>query len=403
MGTKAKRIFTFLQTSQSLAPLASFRALFGLVMLVSVLRFVAKGWVESLYLEPGFFFTYPGFGWVQPLGNMGTYALFVVMAIGAIGIALGYYYRLSSLLFFLSFTYVELIDQSNYLNHYYFVSLVVFLLIFLPAHQQFSLDARKRRRKKSELPDVGSLVLKNDNEDHWLDESHQDNAFAPRWITMILPIQISLVYVFAGMANIQSEWLLEALPLKIWLPAQNHLPVVGPLLAMPLTAYLFSWIGMFYDLTLPLWLNIRSTRPWAFAMAIAFHSITAMLFPIGMFPWIMLSACILFFPAKSHQKWQQWILQFPLSLKKRIGLASSKRDRDWFKNQSQTSNKASTTAPGVSQIVDSSGSNELKSYKIPYHRVAKPRILIAGVCFWFFLQLAIPLRHCLYPGSLFWT
>jgi hypothetical protein len=44
-----------------IASLVAFRILFGLLMSASMVRFLVKGWVEELYLQPTFFFTYPGF------------------------------------------------------------------------------------------------------------------------------------------------------------------------------------------------------------------------------------------------------------------------------------------------------------------------------------------------------
>src|SRR5680860_1489105 len=118
MVTKA-HIKEIINRPTSMAPLINFRVLFGLILLISLGRFVWNGWIESLYLSPQFHFHYYGFTWIQPLGETGMYLLFAMMGLSALGIILGYFYRFSALVFFLSFTYVELIDLTNYLNHYY--------------------------------------------------------------------------------------------------------------------------------------------------------------------------------------------------------------------------------------------------------------------------------------------
>ncbi|WP_290478140.1 HTTM domain-containing protein, partial [Leeuwenhoekiella sp. UBA1003] len=100
-------ISKYLNQNTEAAPLAVFRILFGLMMLLSIIRFWANGWIKKLYLDPDFHFTYYGFSWVQPLGNF-TYVIFALCALAALGIALGYRYRWSVLVFFLSFTYIEL-------------------------------------------------------------------------------------------------------------------------------------------------------------------------------------------------------------------------------------------------------------------------------------------------------
>jgi uncharacterized membrane protein YphA (DoxX/SURF4 family) len=116
---KVKR---YLSNQTSIAPLVTLRVLFGFIMAASIVRFVARGWVYDLYIKPKFFFSYYGFEWIRPLSGEAMYVIFAIMLVAALGIMLGYFYRVSAIIFFLIFTYVELIDKTNYLNHYYFVS-----------------------------------------------------------------------------------------------------------------------------------------------------------------------------------------------------------------------------------------------------------------------------------------
>lgn len=134
----------YLQKYTSAAPLAVFRILFGFMILASIIRFWNKGWIEELYIKPLHFFPYYGFEFVKPLGE-NTYLLFAICGICALLVALGFLYRWAAAGLFLSFTYIELIDKSTYLNHYYFVSLICFLLIFLPAHVCFSVDSFRKK------------------------------------------------------------------------------------------------------------------------------------------------------------------------------------------------------------------------------------------------------------------
>jgi len=70
-------------------------------MLISTIRFIAKGWVEQLYITPSYFFTYYGFEWVKPFSSSGMYIVFALIALAAIGIMLGWRYRFFSVVFFL--------------------------------------------------------------------------------------------------------------------------------------------------------------------------------------------------------------------------------------------------------------------------------------------------------------
>ena len=196
-----KRAIRHITKPVSAAPLVTFRVLFGFIMLVSIIRFISRGWIEQLYIEPTFFFTYNGFEWVRPLGEVGMYSLFGVMTLSSIGIMLGWKYRLSAILFFLSFTYVELIDKTNYLNHYYFVSIVAFLMTLLPAACYFSLDTYLNPEKS--------------------------NKQVPAWTIGAIKLQLGMVYFFAGLAKINTDWLLRVMPLKIWLAGKTNVPIIG--------------------------------------------------------------------------------------------------------------------------------------------------------------------------------
>ena len=92
------------------------------------------------------------------------------------------------------------------------------------------------------------------------------------------------------------------MPLQLWLPAHAHVPLIGPLLEFPETAFVFSWLGAAYDLTIVFFLLASQTRLWAYLCVIAFHVMTAVLFQIGMFPYIMILFTLIYFSADKHQQ-----------------------------------------------------------------------------------------------------
>lgn len=239
------------------ASLVAFRVAFGLLMLVSTLRFWLRGWIETLYLQPSFHFKYDGFEWVRVLPEQGMYAVFIVMAVASFGIALGRFYRLSTVVFFIVFVYVELIDKALYLNHYVFVSLIAFTLSWSPA------PTLHRR--------------------------------SPTWLLLLLRLQVGLVYLFAGLAKLNSDWVLRAEPMRTWLAARTDFPLIGPWFDELWVAHAMSWSGAAFDiLAFPL-LLWRRTRIFAFALSVVFHLATYALFPnIGMFPFIMIVSASLF-------------------------------------------------------------------------------------------------------------
>lgn len=313
-----------------------FRVLFGFMMCFSIGRFAYYGWIDELYIQPKFYFTYLGFEWVKPFGTNGMYLLFFGMFLASFMVMLGLFYRIASIFFFLTFTYIELIDKTNYLNHYYFISIVAFLMCFLPAHRYFSLDVLLRPKLKL---------------------SH-----IPKWNIDAIKLQLGIVYFFAGVAKINADWLFEAMPLKMWLPARaSDFPVIGFLMDEVWVAYFFSWLGCIYDLLIPFFLLSKKYRPYAYFFVIAFHVLTWMLFNIGMFPFIMIVSTLIFFDAEFHQK----IIDTISKLLK------------WKKEEQFEERKLKPTVFS--------------------------KIIIGLFVVHFTIQVLVPFRYTLYPGKLFWT
>jgi hypothetical protein len=305
-------------------------------MLISIVRFALNGWIQKLYIEPDFFFSYYGFEWVQPPGEW-TYLVFAVCGLSAIFISLGFKYRLAIITFFLSFTFIELMDKTTYLNHYYFISILSFLMIFLPANTYFSVDATRNPKLKAE--------------------------FIPVWTIDVIKLLLCIVYFYAGLAKLNSDWLFQAMPLKIWLPAKYSIPLLGDLLQQSWIHFAFAWGGALYDLSIPFLLLIKRTRTFAFVLVVIFHILTRILFPIGMFPYIMIISALVFFDSGLHTR----ILD---------------RISTLFK-------------------IDLNAFNNSERYSFENSITKKFSLSIVGAFFIF--QLAFPFRNLLYPGELFWT
>ena len=93
---------TYLNKTTDASPLIIFRIGFGIMMFYGVIRFWLKGWIETIYIQPNFHFSYFGFEWVKPLGNY-TYVLFIICGLAALFIALGFKYRMAIITFFFKF------------------------------------------------------------------------------------------------------------------------------------------------------------------------------------------------------------------------------------------------------------------------------------------------------------
>ncbi|NCD68555.1 HTTM domain-containing protein [Mucilaginibacter sp. R11] len=305
-------------------------------MFISTIRFMLRGWVEAFYVKPRFHFTFYGFDWVKPLGEIGMYALFMLMVVCTLLIAAGLLYRLAAALFFLSFTYVELIDKTTYLNHYYLVSIIAFLLILVPANRYFAVDA-------------------------WL-KPQLKVVHVPAWCVNIFRLQLVMVYFFAGLSKINYDWLIAAMPLRIWLPASSQLWLIGGLLTQLWVAYLFSWFGMIFDLLIGFFLLSNRYRKWAYLFVLVFHIVSGWFFKIGMFPYIMIFVTLVFFSAETQLRIIAWI---------RLLL--------FIKSDSKEAGR--TYKPSI----------------IP------SKLIFTVLIIHFVLQLILPFRFVFYPGKLYWT
>src|SRR4051812_10618433 len=74
------------------------------------------------------------------------------------------------------------------------------------------------------------------------------HATVPFGAVVLVCAQVGVVYVFAGLAKLHTDWLLHGLPLRMWLPAHADLAIIGPWLAEPRVAIALSWAGAAFDL-----------------------------------------------------------------------------------------------------------------------------------------------------------
>ena len=265
-----RRVQRALSEPVDIAWLVALRVLFGSVMCVSMIRFLAYGWVDSFFVEPSFHFTYYLFGWVKPLPGPLMHGLFVLLACAALCMVVGLFFRAAALLFALGFSYLQLIDVTTYLNHYYLASLLSLLLGISPAARACSLDVL--RSKRAPL------------------------ARVPRLWLFLLRFQVAVVYSFAGLAKLSVDWLIHAQPLRIWLAARTDMPLLGPLFRSAYTPLFMSWAGFLFDSFVIWFLLWPRSRPYAYLTVLTFHAVTSSLFPIGMFPVIMVLGALVYFP-----------------------------------------------------------------------------------------------------------
>jgi vitamin K-dependent gamma-carboxylase len=322
--------------------LAAFRALLGLVVAASVLRFALYDRIDPLLVNPDFHFTYWGFSWVRPLPGSGMHTLIGALAGLALCVAAGFETRITSAALALGFTYLQLIDVATYLNHYYLLSVLLGLLALAPAGRCGSIDAWRARRVRARPAAAAGQTV-------------------PAIWLYLFRFQIALVYVFAALAKAQPDWLVHAQPLRIWLSSKTELPVLGAFFALPSAALWMSWAGFLFDASIAGLLLWPRVRGHAYGLVIGFHAMTYALFPaIGMFPIVMIVGALVFF----SPSWP------------RIALGRAGLPHRRFGGGAE---RARTT--GISR----------------WHHAA---LALGGV--YCVLQIALPLRFLAYGGNVLW-
>jgi vitamin K-dependent gamma-carboxylase len=250
------------------ASLTFFRIAFGLTTFFHVWGVLDAGRVRRRYIDPPFLFTFPGLDWVKRLPGDWMLVLWFALAAAAVLIMLGLFYRSAIIFFFVGHTYAIHLDQSIFWNHYYVVSLVAFLMIFIPANRAHSLDVMLKR-----VPPADTV---------------------PAWSLWILRGQMAITYFFAGVAKINSDWL-RGRPMDQYLTGERSFPFTSTLFDQHWVHLALSWTGIGFDLLIVPLLLWRRTRVLAFILVLIFHFTNSLVFDIEVFPWFAIVATSLFF------------------------------------------------------------------------------------------------------------
>ncbi len=299
-------------------------------MLWHMLSYLGKGWLETHYSGPVFFYTYPGFEWLPRLPPELLRPYFWGLAALSAMILLGAFSRLASALFALGFSWVLLLDAASYQNHLYLICLLAAVLAVVPAHRTLSATTPRRKRRDS----------------------------VPAWALWLARFQVAVPYVGGGLAKLNADWLLRAQPVALWMGESPAGRFRAAFLDDAWAAYGIAWGGALYDLLVVPALLWRRTRWAAFALTLLFHLSNWRLFWIGVFPWLMIAATLLFFPPDWPRR-LRWMRR-PLA-------PAHGRKRN--------------AAPP---------------------RARRP-VVLALLAAWVAVQCLLPFRHLLYPGPVDWT
>jgi len=321
--------------------------MFGSLLLFESVNYGIFLCLHCMFKSPDLLFKYHGFEWVGLFPGFGLEMVFLVMGLSAIGVMLGLYYRWSMLICTLCLAYLFLLDQALYLNHFYLALLFCGIMIVMPANAIWSLDAKRKR-----FPAFNTV---------------------PAWTRFWLIAQLEIVLLYAGIVKINMDWLnLE--PMRLWMTNRSHDSI-----------YFFQWITQDWGIAaasygsillhivgapLLLW---RKTRLWVFFIYCFFHINNALVFNIGIFPWMTIAATLVFFDPDWPRQFYAWW--------------QSKRNSEYKPPVAHYS--APTTA---SQSVANSTAAKIGSV-----------FIVLFISAWLVVQVVLPLRHWSMPGDVAWN
>ena len=330
-----------------ITPLVFFRIIFGILGFADVMGVWTYYHLYKDFFNPdNFQFTYYGFEWVCTFPEPFMSLFFIVLMAAAICVLLGRWYRVSTIVFAIGFTWMFLMEKALYLNHGYLFCWISWVMVFLPANRAFSGDVLK-------MPEIRTEKIE-------------------RWSLWILPFFMGVVYFFGGIAKINPDWLTGS-PLNLWLQNADDMPLFGQIWGHRFTPYIMAWIGMVLDLTAAFFLLFKKTRKWMLGFILLFHLTNTLLFQIGIFPWLSICLSLLYFPDGEMKKWFVY-LKNKFIIPQRIAI--------WWENKSEH-HDLSTAA---------------------YIPPAYPRnVVIICLSAIVVFHLLMPLRHHLFPGDVAWT
>jgi len=237
-----------------------FRFFFALILLIQTYYFIAGGFIEKNIIQP--FVLFPFIKGLEPASKAFLIIFGYIMLIANVGMLFNKFTRIATFVFLICFTYFWLLDKGYFNNHYYFISLICFLIFLAEKNPSFS--------KKTYTTRI--------------------NLFA-------LQAMVFMVYFIAGLNKLNPYWLFDLQPMQHILEVKAEI-TNNPFFKQNFIIICASYFGLIFDVCIGFLLFFKRTRLFAFVMILFFHLTNYYLFKdvgeIGVFPFLMISTLILF-------------------------------------------------------------------------------------------------------------
>lgn len=364
------------------ASLGAFRIGFGAVQLYQTWEFIRplEGVSTLVHLYTGadrhWNFPYPGFEWVRPMPEPWTSIIFAFLGLTSLLVTIGFFSRTSSFVNGLLFTYAWMLEQTWWNNHYYLSSLICLMLALTPCGECFSVDRYLRCRRSG----TGT----------------QWDGFVPFWSVFWFRAQLYIVYTYAAVVKMNSDWL-SGEPPRMWFRGQlvgkpmswvlppDTMHQIFSVMGTEFMVYLLVWGGLIFDLFVGLMLCIRRTQVLAIVLMVIFHGTNFCLFMIGAFPVMAVSSTLIFLDPDWPIRLGQWVRRPTFRAP----------DPGWML-------LGMFLVPIVGAVLG------WKIPRSPTRADAPPSFPIPSAIpialgIWILVQALLPLRHLTIPGDVHWT
>uniref|UniRef100_A0A1A9W7G3 HTTM-like domain-containing protein n=1 Tax=Glossina brevipalpis TaxID=37001 RepID=A0A1A9W7G3_9MUSC len=344
--------------------LAIFRMLYGLIMLIDLAEERGGGQMDIRFGEP-LKCHFPLFKGLKQFSFPTMGCIYMIMWFGALGIALGYRFRLSCLAYIAPYWYIFLLDKPSWNNHSYLFGLVGAILLFTQANHYWALD-------KYLNPNLPSTI--------------------PYWNYFLIKFQFFILYMYAGTKKFSPEWLAGYA-----MSSLSHHWVLTPFcwfLSYEMVDLLIvHWFTAAFDFSIAFFMTSELTRIWATPFMVLFHLMNSRLFVIGMFPWVCLAQVPMFYSC-------DWPRKVTLLNCKNVWYKMLKKEAEGKSRKAKY--EKDSTIPSTNAKASSDLCLKLVKYQIEnINLIQKCRTLL--VLFYCCLQLFLPYSHFITQGYNNWT
>ncbi|KAI0978029.1 hypothetical protein GJ496_008813, partial [Pomphorhynchus laevis] len=179
--TSWDKIVRLLCRPEDPSSLAVFRIAFGFLMVLDIGHERGFAYIDHVYGSTADICKFPLFDFLKPMSVLHMSVIYTAMLFGAVGICLGFRYRLASIVFTFSYWYVFLLDKTRWNNHSYLYGLIGLMMCVFDAHHFWSI--------------------------HGFFDKRKCNTHVPLWQYFVLRTQIFFVYFIAGLKKSEYDWL----------------------------------------------------------------------------------------------------------------------------------------------------------------------------------------------------